>query len=88
MDGTSVTLYFKDGLTGWCLRNWQIEPDSEGTSTYAKVGLEFIELLQELARNLALQGEIIGDGIQKNRYNVEGPTFNLFDIMILMQNST
>ena len=39
--------------------------------------------LKALDRNIALQGEIIGEGIQSNKYKLRGQTvtfFNVFDI--------
>lgn len=39
--------------------------------------------LKELNRNLAIQGELIGEGIQNNRYGIKGHelrVFNIFDI--------
>lgn len=39
--------------------------------------------LKSLNKNIALQGEIIGEGIQKNKYKQRGQTiyfFNVFDI--------
>jgi len=36
--------------------------------------------MRKLARNIALQGKIIGDGIQKNLYNLKGQHFKLFNI--------
>ena len=41
------------------------------------------EKLRDLGRNLALQGELIGEGIQGNPYRIKGQTvkfFNVFDI--------
>ena len=41
------------------------------------------EKLRELGRNIAIQGELIGEGIQKNPYKIKGQTvkfFNAFDI--------
>lgn len=45
--------------------------------------LKIEEKLKELGRNIAIQGELIGEGIQKNRYGIKGQTvkfFNVFDI--------
>jgi hypothetical protein len=45
--------------------------------------LKIEEKLRELGRNIAIQGELIGEGIQKNPYKIKGQTvkfFNAFDI--------
>jgi hypothetical protein len=41
------------------------------------------EKLRELGRNIAIQGELIGEGVQGNPYKIKGHTvrfFNVFDI--------
>ena len=45
--------------------------------------LKLEEKLRDLGRNLALQGELIGEGVQGNPYKIKGQTvkfFNVFDI--------
>jgi hypothetical protein len=45
--------------------------------------LKLEEKLRENGRNLAIQGELIGEGIQGNPYKIKGHTvkfFNVFDI--------
>lgn len=45
--------------------------------------LQIEQKLRALKRNIAIQGEIIGEGIQKNRYDLKGQKiffFNAFDI--------
>jgi RNA ligase (TIGR02306 family) len=65
---------------GVCSRNWEMEKDD--TSVYARVfqELDMHTKLRELNRNIAIQGEIIGPGIQKNLYKLEAATFYVFDI--------
>ena len=36
--------------------------------------------MKNLGRNIALQGEIIGEGIQKNKYKIKDQEFRLFNI--------
>jgi RNA ligase (TIGR02306 family) len=83
LNGTSMTVYLKDLEFGVCSRNLELK--EEGGSTYWKIAREenLEELLKSEGRNLALQGELIGQGIQKNPYklsNVVFKCFNVFDI--------
>lgn len=83
LDGSSATFYWKDGVFGVCSRNLELL-ETEG-NTFWKVARE-MKLEEKLAangRNLAIQGELIGEGIQGNPYKIKGQTvkfFNVFDI--------
>jgi hypothetical protein len=66
-----------------CSRNLDLE-ETEG-NTFWKVAreLKLEEKLRENGQNLAIQGELIGEGIQGNPYKIKGHTvrfFNAFDI--------
>lgn len=82
LEGCSVTFYVKDGIFGVCSRNIDLL-ESEG-NTFWKVArqLKIEELLKDKG-NIALQGELVGEGIQGNIYNLKGQTvyfFNVFNI--------
>lgn len=80
LDGSSMTVYFKDGKFGVCSRNWELK-ETEGNTLWSvarKYNLE--ELLSKGSRNLALQGELVGEGIQGNPYKLKGQDFFIFDI--------
>ncbi len=83
MDGSSVTYFFKDGEFGVCSRSLELLESAEN-SLWAFARTNDIEnKLKALGRNIALQGEIIGEGIQSNKYKLRGQTvtfFNVFDI--------
>jgi RNA ligase (TIGR02306 family) len=80
VDGSSVTFYKKDGQFGVCSRNIELK---EGESTqwlYAKEK----DLANILPDNYAIQGEIVGEGINGNHLNIKGHKvffFNVFDIL-------
>ena len=83
LDGSSATFYLRDGEFGVCSRNLNLL-ETEG-NTFWKVAreLQLEEKLTDYGRNLALQGELIGEGIQGNPYKIKGHTvrfFNIFDI--------
>lgn len=82
-DGTSSTFYINNGIFGVCQRNWELAYSE--TNTFWKIAKQYdIEnKLRSLNRNLAIQGELIGEGIQSNRYKLLGQklkVFNVFDI--------
>jgi RNA ligase (TIGR02306 family) len=83
LDGSSATFYVNDGIFGVCSRNIDLL-ESEG-NTFWKVAreLEIEQKLRSLGGNIAIQGELIGEGIQGNKYGIKGHTvrfFNVFDI--------
>ena len=76
----SITAYVNNGEIGVCSRNLDLQ-ETEGNTYWSVARKEkLIEKLQSTGRNLAIQGELIGEGIQKNRYNIKGHKFFLFDV--------
>lgn len=83
LDGSSATYYIKDGEFGVCSRNLELL-ETEG-NTFWKVAreLDLENKMKSLGKNISLQGELIGEGIQGNRYNLKGQTvrfYTAFDI--------
>ena len=83
LDGSSSTFYYKDGEFGVCSRNLELL-ETEG-NTFWKVAREMNleEKLKSTNKNICLQGELIGEGIQGNPYKIKGQKvmfFNAFDI--------
>ena len=89
VDGSSMTVYFRrnehfaDGEFGVCSRN--IDMKEEGGTSFWKVAreLDLENKLRSLNRNIALQGELLGPGVQGNKYKLEKLgyyIFNVFDI--------
>jgi len=84
MDGTSCTVYIKDGKVGVCGRNMEYKEDAESCAMWAwvyKTGLK--EKLITLGEDIAIQGEFCGEGIQKNPLKLMEPNLFVFDIMDL-----
>lgn len=86
LDGTSFTAFIRDGNFGICSRNMELDTTIE--TPYQKIAIQnnleekFKALREKLGFDFALQGEIIGNGIQGGRYGVELECrwFNLFNI--------
>jgi RNA ligase (TIGR02306 family) len=80
LDGSSMTVFVHGDREGVCSRNWALK-ETAGNTLWAVARREqLIEKVRQTGRNLALQGELIGEGIQGNAYNVKGQDFRLFDI--------
>jgi len=75
MDGTSATYFLKDGKFGVCSRNkWLLKDDGSPYWT-VEHQYEIEQILRCIAGDhklVVLQGEIIGQGIQKNKYHLNG----------------
>ena len=83
IDGTSATYYINNGVYGICSRNMEMKVNEENESNlYVKMGktFELDKVLLTIGRNLAIQGEIAGPGIQKNRLQLKEVKFFVFDI--------
>lgn len=78
LDGTSVTYYLKDGEFGVCSRNYELEEDSENSLWKVARELFIEQKLRSLGENIALQGELIGEGIQGNKLKLRGQTVRFF----------
>jgi RNA ligase (TIGR02306 family) len=80
LDGSSMTVYVNRDDLGVCSRNLNLL-ESEG-NTYWRIARskDLIAKILSTGRNIALQGELIGEGIQGNPYKISGQDFYLFDI--------
>ena len=90
LDGSSMTVYRFDRATdktgaeftdhGVCSRNYNLRESEKNSLWRVARKNRMIEALEFLGRNLAFQGEIIGEGIQGNHEGLVGQDFYLFDI--------
>jgi len=76
LDGTSTTYYKKDGEFGVCSRKLELK-NSDSTQWKIAEELNIEELLPE---GIAIQGELIGEGIQGNPLKVKGQKFYVYNI--------
>lgn len=83
VDGSSATFYLREGDFGVCSRNIDLLEDKGNSFWRVAAELGIREVLASAGGNLALQGEVYGEGIQSNHAGVKGvrfAAFNLFDI--------
>jgi RNA ligase (TIGR02306 family) len=80
LDGSSMTVYVMDGEVGVCSRNLDLKrnPDNSLWRAAIKYGLE--DKLKIAGGNLAIQGELVGNGIQGNIYKMRDQDFYVYDI--------
>lgn len=81
VDGSSMTVGCNEGEVVVCSRNINLKLDNLENSFVSKAHeLELIENLPKLGRNIAIQGELYGEGIQKNPEKIKGIEFVVFNI--------
>jgi RNA ligase (TIGR02306 family) len=80
LDGSSMTVYVNDDDTGVCSRNLNLKDAESNTLWQVAHRDQIISAIVESGRNLAVQGEIVGEGIQGNPYKIKGQSFYTFDI--------
>lgn len=85
LDGSSVTYYLREGVFGVCSRNMDLL-ESESNSMWKWARLNVIEdrmraYCLSFPGDFALQGEIIGPGIQGNRYGLAVHDVRFFSLI-------
>lgn len=80
LDGSSMTVYLRDGEFGVCSRNLDLKPDEKNSFWSMAVMLGLEAKMRDLGANVAIQGELIGPGIQGNKYNLAEHQFRVFDV--------
>ena len=82
LEGSSMTCYLIDGVFGVCSRNLDLKETVENAlwQTARKEQIEEKMRAVPTAGDFAIQGELIGPGIQGNIYNLKEPEFHVFDV--------
>lgn len=86
LDGTSFTAFVRQDEFGICSRNlWMDEADESNILVRLAKQLRLDEKLRaaraELGHDLAIQAEVIGPGIQKNKYALSAVTLRVFSVL-------
>jgi RNA ligase (TIGR02306 family) len=83
-DGTSATYYWKsDTGFGICSRNYEVDPaEAKGVEHYLAMAdkYQLRSGLKALGRDIAIQGEIVGPGVNGNRLLQKELEYHVFDI--------
>lgn len=83
LDGSSMTAYMRDGEFGVCSRNLELKRNADNSLWKAAEHQVLETILAGCGSNIALQGELIGEGIQGNPYKKRGQHFFLFDAYLI-----
>jgi len=86
LDGTSFTTFLRQDQFGICSRNlWMDEADESNILVRVARGLKLEEKLREarecLGHDIAIQAQVIGPGIQKNKYGLKAVTLRVFNVL-------
>ncbi len=82
LEGSSMTCYQIRGEFGVCSRNLDLKKDENNAFWKAAIADSIEERMKEVDENwdFAIQGELIGPGIQGNIYKLKDIEFRVFDV--------
>ncbi len=86
LDGTSFTAFVRLGEFGLCSRNTWLDP-ADGTSALVRLarGLDLETRLRaaadRLGHDVAIQGEVIGPAVQRNKYALAALSLRVFNVL-------
>ena len=79
LDGSSFTAYHRDGVVGVCSRNLELKESENNAFWQVARKYGVLELLAQEG-NYAIQGELIGPGIQGNQEKLDDIDMYVFDV--------
>lgn len=80
-DGTSATYYLENGEFGVCSRNLELKETEKNVHWLVARQEDIENKLRTIKRNLAIQGEIIGPGVQGNKYKLPQHKLMVFNVV-------
>lgn len=80
LEGSSITIYHKDGEVGVCSRNLELKEDEANTFWKTALAEGIVPILKDYGANIAIQGELVGAGIQGNIYGLNEHRIYVYDI--------
>ena len=86
LDGTSFTAYLFEGKFGVCSRNLELKETEDNIYWQIARKYNIENLLKEQGQSLAIQGEIVGPGIQDNKYKLNGHQLFVFRVWDIYHN--
>ena len=81
LDGSSLTVFKRNKEAGVCSRNLLINKNDKNNN-YNRIEQKYdiISKLHKYGKNIAIQGEMFGEGIQGNPEKIKGIDFRVFNI--------
>ena len=86
MDGSSTTVYNKSGYVGICSRNFDLDindDNAENSFIRAAIDSGLVGALESYGAQVAVQGELMGPGVQGNRENFKELRIYMFDVWLI-----
>lgn len=82
LDGSSMTVFVIEDEDGVCSRNLELKNEGADNGTFwdTALKLNLHAKIRSTGRNLALQGELCGPGIQGNSYGLKDYDYFVYDI--------
>jgi len=86
LDGTSFTAFVRQGEFGICSRNQQLDTSDETNVLVAltrelRLEEKMRSAVERLGFDIAVQAEVIGPGIQKNKYGLRSLQLRVFNVL-------
>src|SRR6202012_6184505 len=78
LDGSSATYFINNEMFGVCSRNLELLETEDNSFWKVAKTLNIEEKLRRANKNIAIQGELIGEGVQGNKYKLKGQTVKFF----------
>lgn len=88
LDGSSCTIYRNQDHIGVCSRNLELKPNEKNTFwhvAHESGALAALASLGSSGGNIAIQGEVVGPGIQGNPYKLKRHRFYAFNVYLIDQ---
>jgi RNA ligase (TIGR02306 family) len=81
LEGSSMTCYLIDGVFGVCSRNLDLKRDEANSFWKVAIDLDIEAKMRACGEgDWAIQGELVGNGVQGNIYNMGGLNFYVYDV--------
>lgn len=81
LEGSSMTCYLIDGVFGVCSRNLDLKRDEANSFWKVAIDQDIEGKMRECGEgDWAIQGELIGNGVQGNIYKMGGLDFYVYDV--------
>lgn len=80
LEGSSMTCYLIDGEFGVCSRNLDLKRDENNAFWKTAIRDNIEAMMRMIGGQFAIQGELIGPGIQDNIYKLMDTKFYVFDM--------
>lgn len=87
LDGSSITVYQINGKFGVCSRNVDLKRDKNDKYWKAVLSYDLENKFKKYFKNenIAIQGELVGEGVQGNKYKLSGHHIYFFNILYIQK---